>query len=136
MELLIKKRTYIDPNEAKYQFLINKPQGTGLKHLNNYEAVIKYSNDMDDIYKNIDECTPNRKRKILTVFDDMIAKMLSNKKLNPIETELQRQKTKHFSCFYYAILFCCVKQYQTKSTHYFIMKTPNKWEHQQIVFNH
>ena len=90
MELLIKKRTYIDPNEAKYQFLINKPEGTRLKHLNNYEAVIKYSNDMDDIYKNIEECTPNRKRKILTVFDDMIAKMLSNKKLNPIEIELQR----------------------------------------------
>ena len=41
---------------------------------------------MDDIYKNIEECNPNKKRKILTVFDDMIADMLSNKKLNPIVT--------------------------------------------------
>ena len=41
---------------------------------------------MDDIYKNIEECNPNKKRKMLTVFDDMIADMLSNKKLNPIVT--------------------------------------------------
>ena len=41
---------------------------------------------MDDIYKNIEECNPNKKRKILTVFDDMIADMLSNKKLNPTVT--------------------------------------------------
>ena len=43
---------------------------------------------MDDIYKNIEEYNPNKKRKILIVFDDMIADMLSNKKLNPIVTEL------------------------------------------------
>ena len=49
---------------------------------------IEYSNDMDDIYKNIDEYNPNKKRKILIVFDDMITDMLSNKKLNPTVTEL------------------------------------------------
>ena len=43
---------------------------------------------MDDIYKNIEEYNPNKKRKILTVFDDMIPDMLSNKKLNPVVTEL------------------------------------------------
>ena len=43
---------------------------------------------MDDIYKNIEEYNPNKKRKILIVFDDMIADMLSNKKLNPVVTEL------------------------------------------------
>ena len=43
---------------------------------------------MDDIHKNIEEYNPNKKRKILTVFDDMIADMLSNDKLNPIVTEL------------------------------------------------
>ena len=43
---------------------------------------------MNDIYKNIQEYNPNKKRKILIVFDDMIADMLSNKKLNPIVTEL------------------------------------------------
>ena len=43
---------------------------------------------MDDIYKSIEECNPNKKRKILIVFDDMIVDMLSNKNLNPIVTEL------------------------------------------------
>ena len=43
---------------------------------------------MDNIYKNIVEYNPNKKRKILIVFDDMIADMLSNKKLNPTVTEL------------------------------------------------
>ena len=43
---------------------------------------------MDGVYKNIEEYNPNKKRKILIVFDDMIADMLSNKKLNPILTEL------------------------------------------------
>ena len=41
----------------------------------------EYSNDIDDIYKNIEEYNPNNKRKILIVFDGMIADMLSNKKL-------------------------------------------------------
>ena len=43
---------------------------------------------MDDIYKNIEKYSPNKKRKILIVFDDIIADMLSNKRLNPIVTEL------------------------------------------------
>ena len=77
-----------DPYEAKYQLLINKRESTGLKYLNDLKAFTKYSNDMDDIYKNIEEYNPNKKRKILTVFDDMIPDMLSNKKLNPVVTEL------------------------------------------------
>ena len=43
---------------------------------------------MDDIYEIIEECNPNKKRNILIVFDDMVAHMLTNKKLNPIATEL------------------------------------------------
>ena len=43
---------------------------------------------MDTIYKNIEEYNPNKKRKILSVFDDIIAYMLSNKKLNSVVTEL------------------------------------------------
>ena len=69
-----------DPYEAKYQFLINKRESTGSKYLNDSKAFIEYSNDMDDIYKNIEEYNPNKKRKILILFDDMIADMLSNKK--------------------------------------------------------
>ena len=69
-----------DPYEAKYQFLINKRESTGSKYLNDSTAFIEYSNDMDDIYKNIEVYNPNKKRKILILFDDMIADMLSNKK--------------------------------------------------------
>ena len=65
----------------KQQTLINKRESTGLKHMNDSKAFIKYSNDMDDICKNIEEYSPNKKRKILIVFDDMIAHMLSNKNL-------------------------------------------------------
>ena len=71
-----------DPYEAKYQLLINKRKSADLKYLYNSKAYIEPSNDIDDIYKNIEECSPNKKRKTLIVFDDLIAEMLSNKKLN------------------------------------------------------
>ena len=74
--------------EAKYQFLINKRESTGLKHFNDPKAFIEYSNDMQDVYKNIDEYNTDKERKILIVFDDMIADMINNKKLNSIVTEL------------------------------------------------
>ena len=62
----------------KYQFVINKKEWTGLKHLTDYQALIEYSNDIDDIYKNIEEYNPNKKRKIFIVFDDAIADVVSN----------------------------------------------------------
>ena len=77
-----------DPSEAKYQFLTNKRKGTGLKHFNDPKAFIEYSNDMHDVYKNIDEYNPNKENKILIVLDDMIADMIHNKKLNSIATKL------------------------------------------------
>ena len=76
-----------DPYEAKYQLIINKRESTGLKYLNDSKGFTEYSSDMDDIYKNIEEYNPNKKWKILIVFVDMIADMLSNK-LNLIVTEL------------------------------------------------
>ena len=68
--------------------LINKRRSTGLKYLNDSKVFIDYSNDMDDIYKNIEKYNPNNNQKILVVFDDMIADMPSNKKLNLRVTEL------------------------------------------------
>ena len=56
--------------------------------MNDSKAFIEHSNGMDDINKNIEEYNPNKKRKILIAFDDTIADMLSNKKLNPIVSEL------------------------------------------------
>ena len=75
-------------------------ESTGLKHLNDSKAFIDYQNDMDDIYKNIEEYYPTKKRKILIVFDDMIADMLSNKNLNPILTELLIRARKMFQRFF------------------------------------
>ena len=60
----------------------------GLKHFNDSKAFIEYSNDMHDVYKNINYYNPNKENKILIVFDDMIADMIHNKKLNSIVTEL------------------------------------------------
>ena len=57
-----------DPYEEKYQFLISKRESTGVKHFNDPKAFIEYSNNMNDIYKNIDEYNPNKKCKILIIF--------------------------------------------------------------------
>ena len=67
---------------------------------------------MVDIYQNIEKYNPSKKRKILIVFDDMVADMLNNK-LNKIVTEIFIRGKKYFSCFYHTILFCCSKKCQT-----------------------
>ena len=77
-----------DPYEAKYQFLINKRGRTGLKHFNDPKAFIEYSNDIQDVYKNINEYNEDKDRTILIVFDDLIADMINNKNLNSIVTKL------------------------------------------------
>ena len=69
-----------DLSEPKYEFLIKKREDAGIKHFNDTEAFIECSNTMDDVYENIDNYNPSRKRKILIVFDDMIADIMTNKK--------------------------------------------------------
>ena len=54
-----------DPYEAKHQLLINRRESIGLKDLNDSKAFIEYSNDIDDIYKIVEEYNPNKKRKII-----------------------------------------------------------------------
>ena len=124
-----------DPYEAKYQFLINKRESTGLKHFNNPKAFIEYSNDMQDVYKNIDEYNPDKENKILIVFDDMIADMIHNKKLNSIVTELfiRARKLNISLVFITQSYFKVPKDVRPNSTHFFIMKNPNKREIQQII---
>ena len=92
-----------DPYEKKYQYLINKREKVGLNHFNDSKAFMEYSNDMQDVYKNIEDYNPIKKRKILIVFDDMIADMINNNKLNPIVTELfiKRCKIKFYTFFHY-----------------------------------
>ena len=87
-----------DPYEAKHQYLINKREGVGINHFNDPKAFIEYSNEMRNVYKNID-----KENKILIVFDDLIADMINNKKLNSTVTELFIRR-RYFSCFYYPII--------------------------------
>ena len=68
--------------------LIDKREGVGLKKNNNSKSFIEYWNDMEDIYRNIEEYNPVKERKLLFVFEDVIAGIISNKKNKPVETEL------------------------------------------------
>ena len=77
-----------DPYESKYQFLIKKGKSIGLKQFDDPKAFIEYSNDMQGVYKNIDEHNVDKERKILIVFDNMIADMINNQKLYSLVTEL------------------------------------------------
>ena len=77
-----------DLNEPKYKILIKKRKDAGIKHLNDPNAFIECSNTMDDVYENIHDYNSSRKRKILIVFDDMIADIMTNKKFQAIIKEL------------------------------------------------
>ena len=92
---------------------------------------------MDDIYENIEKDSPDRERNVLLVFDDMIANMFSNKKLNPIVTELfvRGRKLKIYLGSITKSYFAVPGNIRLNSTHYFIMKILNKRELQQIAFN-
>ena len=76
-----------NPCGAKYQCLINKREKVGLDHFKDPKAFMEFSNDMQDVYKNIEDYNPGKKRKILIVFDNMITDMINNKNLNPVVTE-------------------------------------------------
>ena len=83
---------------------------------------------MDDIYKIIEEYNLNKKQKILTVFDDVVADMLSNKKLKPRATELfiKKRKLNISLVFITQSYFAVPKNIRLNSTHYFFIKIPNK----------
>ena len=68
-----------DLSQSKYEFLIKKRENVGTNHFNDPNAFIECSNRMDNFYRNIDDYNPSRKRKILTVFDDMIVDIMTNK---------------------------------------------------------
>ena len=89
---------------------------------------MEYSNDMDDTYKNIEEYNPNIKRKILIVFDNMIADMLSNKKYNPSVTKLfiRGRELNIYLAFITQSYFAVSKNIRLNSTYYFNMKITNK----------
>ena len=99
---------------------------------------MEYSNNMQDVYKIIEDYNPGKKRKVLIVFDDMIADMINNKKLNSIVTELfiRGRKLNISIVFITQSYFKVTKDVRLNSTHFFIMRIPNKRELQQIALNH
>ena len=127
-----------DPYESKYQYLINKKEGIGINHFNDRKAFIEYSDDMHDVYKNIDDYNPHKENKILIVFNDMIADMIHNQKLNSIVTELYitgRKLNISLACITQSY-FKVPKDVRLNTSHFFIAKIPNKRELQQIAINH
>ena len=77
-----------DLSEPKYEFLFNNCKNAGITKYNDPNAFIEYSNTMDDVFSNIDDYNQRGKRRILIVFDDMIADILTNKKFQAIIKEL------------------------------------------------
>ena len=116
-----------DLNEPKYQLLTNKRESVGLKHFNDPKAFIQYSNDMHDVYRNIDDYNPDKENKILRVFDDMIADMIHIKKLNSIVTELfiRGRKLNISLAFITQSYFKFPKDVRLNTTHFPIAKISN-----------
>ena len=125
-------------SEPKYEYLIKKREGAGIKHLNNPNAFIECSNTMDDVYENINDYNPIRKRKKLIVFDDMIADIMTNKRFQAIIKELfiRCRKLNISLVFITQSYFSVPKDVRLNTTHYFIMKINNKRELQNIAINH
>ena len=93
---------------------------------------------MCDVYKNIDEYNIDKERKILIVFDDMIADIIKNKNLNLIVTELfiRRRKLNISFVFITQSQFKVPKDVRLNTTHFLISKIPNRRELQQTAINH
>ena len=118
--------------------LDSKREDAGMKHLNNSKEFIECSNMMDDIYENINDYNPIRKRKKLIVFDDMIADIMTNKRFQAIIKELfiRCRKLNISLVFITQSYFSVPKDVRLNTTHYFIMKINNKRELQNIAINH
>ena len=117
-----------DPNEVKYQYLISKREKVELDHFNDPKAFMDYSNDMQDVYKNIEDYNPGKKRKILIVFYEMIAVMINNQKLNPIVTEqfIRGRKLNISIVFITQSYFKVPNDVRLNSTHFYYENSKQK----------
>ena len=93
---------------------------------------------MHDVYRKIDDYNPDKENEILIVFDDMIAHMIHNKKLNSAVTELfiRGRKLSISLVFITQLYFNVPKDVRLNTSHLFVMKIHNKRELQQIAINH
>ena len=118
--------------------LIKKREDTAIKNLDDQSTFIEYSNTADDVYNNIDDYNPKRKRKVLIVSDDMIADIMANKRFQAIIKELfiRCRKLNISLVFITQFYFRVPKEVRLNSRHYLIIKTRDRREFQNIAFNH
>ena len=124
-----------DINEPKYEYLINKREQAGIKNLNDPNAFIEYSDDMDDVLDDINNYNKSRDKKVLIVFDDMIAAIEYNKKFKRIIKELfYRAREINVSIvFITQSYFRALKDARLNSTQYILIKIGNKKELKRIA---
>ena len=124
-----------DIHEPKYEYLINKREQAGIKNLNDPHAFIEYSDDMDDVLDDINNYIKNRDKKVLIVFDDMIADIEYNKKFKRIIKELfyRAHKINVPIIFIMQSYFRALKDARSNSMHYILMKIGNKKELKRIA---
>ena len=127
-----------DLSEPKYEYLIKKCEDAGIKHVNNPNRFIECSKTIDDVFEDIDNYSPKRDKKVLIVFDDMIANIMINKKFHAVIKELfiRCRKLNISLVFITQSYFSVPKDVRLNSTHYLIMKINNKRELQNIAINH
>ena len=124
-----------DIHEPEYEYLINKREQAGIKNLDDPKAFIEYSDDMDGVHGNINNYNKNRDKKVLIVFDDMIADIEYNKNFKKIIKELfyRAHKINISVVFITQSYFRAVKDARLNSTHYILMKIGNKKELKSIA---
>ena len=124
-----------DTDEEKYQYLINKREQGGIKNLNDPHAFIEYSNDMNDVLENINNYNENKDKKVLIIFDGMIADFMRSEKFKAIVKEIfiRCRKLNISIVFITQFYFRTLKDARLNSTHYILMKISNKKELKSIA---
>ena len=119
-----------DIHEPKYEDLINKREQVGIKNLNDPHAFIEYSDDMNDVLDDINNYNKDNDKKVLIVFDDLIADIEYNKNFKRIIKELfYRACTINVSIvFMTQSYFRALKDARLNTMHYILMKIGNKKE--------
>ena len=124
-----------DIHEPKYEYLINKREQAGIKNSNDHHAFIEYSDYMNDVLDDINNYNKNRDKKVLIVFDDMIADIECNKNFKRIIKELfyRARKINVSIVFITQSYFRALKDARLNSTHYILMRIGNKKELKRIA---
>ena len=127
-----------DLSEPNYQFLIKKREDAGIKNINNPNSYIVCSNTKDDVYKDVDNYNSKRDKKVLIVFDDIIADIMGNEKFQAVMKEffIRCIKLNISLVFITQSYFPVPKDVRLNSIHYLILKINNKRELQNIAINH